>query len=222
MTTVDSCFVLVSDDVLLARALAAAISGTAALHVVSSAEQALALLNSTRSISGIVLDQAALGADTLRIVNKLRTARPLASLLFVASKLEVSLINSLQPMRVQLLVRPLPADGLAQYVMRALSNGRVTSADMQLWVARLSSDRRLSAGDRALIPLILETESPELACHRLGIDRGALERGLRRIVKKCRVRNTDRLARNLWRDALLFSREDASEWIDSPKMSAAV
>ncbi len=222
MTTVDSCFVLISDDLLLARALAAAISGAATLSVVSNADQAFALLSSTRNISGIVLDQTAVGCDTLRIANKLRAARPLASLLFVASKLEVSLINALQPLRVQLVVRPLPAEALAQYVVRALAGGRVTSGDMQQWVARLSSDRHLSAGDRALIPVILERESIELACHRLGMDRSALERGLRRIVKKCRVRNTDRLARNLWRDALLFSRADTSDWVDSPKMAAAV
>jgi hypothetical protein len=98
----------------------------------------------------------------------------------------------------------------------------VTPSDIQQWVVQLSSDCRLSAGDRALIPVILEDESEDVACARLGLDRAALERGLRRIVKKCRVRNTDRLARNLLRDALLFSRAETSEWIDSPKLRAAV
>lgn len=222
MTTIDTSFVLISDDVLLARSLETAISGSAALTVVSSTDQALASLASTRSVSGIVLDQATVGVDAVRMMQKLRTARPLASLLMVTTKLEVSLINMLQPMRVQLLVRPLPVEGLLQYVRRALSDGRLTAEDMRQWVARLSIDHRLSAGDSALIPLILDAESPELACLRLGIDRGTLQRGLRRIVKKCRVRNTDRLARNLLRDALLFSREGGNEWMESPKQAAAV
>ena len=55
----------------------------------------------------------------------------------------------------------------------------------------------------ALFPLLLERETPEALCARLNIDEAALSRGLRRLVKKCRVRNTDRLAKNLMRDALL-------------------
>ncbi len=222
MTTLDTCFVLISDDALLARSLAAAISGAAALHVVSRPEQALALLQSTRRVCGIVMDQVALDSDVARVVDRLRMARPLSALLFVSSKLDVALINQLQPLRVPQLVRPLPADALSQYVLRALVQGRVTSSDMQQWVTRLAVDRKLSAGDRALIPVILEAESPEGACMRLGIDRSALERGLRRIVKKCRVRNTDRLARNLFRDALLYSRRDTAEWVATSKTLAAI
>lgn len=222
MKTQESCFVLISDDVLLAQKLSTALQNRAQLQVLSTVEQALTFLQSTRSVDGIVLDQSAVSGDTVRCVSKLRAARPLCSLLFVASRLEVSLINTLQPLRVQLLVRPLPSEALSTYVDRTLASGRVTPSDIQQWVTRLSSDCRLSAGDRALIPLILEDESEEGACERLGLDRAALERGLRRIVKKCRVRNTDRLARNLLRDALLFSRQETSEWIDSPKFRAAV
>jgi len=222
MNTAASTFVLISDDVLLARALSSALSNRAHLSVVSSVEQALLLLNSTRAVTGVVLDQAALGADPLRAAAKVRAARPLASLLMIASKLEVSMLNALQPLRVALVVRPLPADALLQYVDRALEGGRVRANDMRAWVAQLASDRRLSAGDRALIPVVLDHETPEMACARLGLDRAALERGLRRIVKKCGVRNTDRLARNLWRDALLFSRPEMGDWLASPKLSAAV
>jgi len=222
MTTVSSTFVLISNDAMLARALTTALSNRASLTVVPTAEQALPLIKSRPSVTGIVLDQAALGTDTLRTLDRMRAARPLAAIVLIVAKLEVSMLNALQPLRVSLLVRPLPADALAQYAERALEGGRLRANDVKLWVARLSSDRRLSAGDRALIPLVLDHETPEVACHRLGLDRAALDRGLRRIVKKCGVRNTDRLARNLWRDALLFSRPGAGDWLESPKLSAAV
>jgi hypothetical protein len=141
--------------------------------------------------------------------------------LFVAGRLEASLVNLLQPLRVQLAARPLPPTLFAQYVERALSGGRVTQRDLSEWIEHLAVERRLSAGDRALIPVVLGNESVEQACDRLGLDRAAIERGLRRMVKKCRVRNADRLARNLLRDALLFSRQETSEWIEPTSSWAA-
>ncbi len=221
MTTVRSSFVLISEDVLLARALASAISGAASLIVVSSVEEALALIRATRHLSGIVLEQTLLGADVPRLLNKLRAASPLASLLLVAGKLDASMINTLQPLRVQLTVRPFPLDALTLYVSRALAGGRVSTADVQGSVARLSRAHGLSAGDRALMPVLLDVETAELACQRLGLEGAALERGLRRIVKKCRVRNIDRLARQVWSDALLYGREDSGHGLEPPKIAAA-
>ncbi len=69
----------------------------------------------------------------------------------------------------------------------------------------LAGEHKLSGNDIALFPLVLDRETPEALCARLNIDQETLSRGLRRLVKKCRVRNTDRLAKNVMRDALLFA-----------------
>jgi hypothetical protein len=71
------------------------------------------------------------------------------------------------------------------------------------------------------MPLVLEEETAEAACLRLGVDDATLQRSLRRLVKKCRVRNTDRLAKNIMRDALLFSRELTAELIEPMAARAA-
>jgi DNA-binding NarL/FixJ family response regulator len=216
---------MISDDALLTHAFSAALSGRASLHVVSDLRQALTFLDSCQGAVGgavgVVVDQLALRSDTVRGIQRLRAACPLAAVLFVAGRLEASLVNLLQPLRVQLAARPLPPTLFAQYVERALSGGRVTQRDLSEWIEHLAVERRLSAGDRALIPVVLGNESVEQACDRLGLDRAAIERGLRRMVKKCRVRNADRLARNLLRDALLFSRQETSEWIEPTSSWAA-
>jgi hypothetical protein len=53
------------------------------------------------------------------------------------------------------------------------------------------------------------------------VDEVTLQRSLRRLVKKCKVRNTDRLAKNLMRDALLFSRKSTAEFIEPLSARAA-
>jgi hypothetical protein len=157
----------------------------------------------TPPVLGMVIDGALLRGSAVSQLARLRAQNPLVNILFITSDLRASLLNDLQPLRVELLARPLPREALARFVTRTLAAGRLSDLQMGAWIERLASEHKLSGNDIALFPLVLDRETPEALCARLNIDRDALSRGLRRLVKKCRVRNTDRLAKNVMRDALL-------------------
>jgi FixJ family two-component response regulator len=212
-------FILVSDDALLSRTLTQLTLERAEMVVISNVAQALTV--DRRRVRGVILDGAQIKLQVVRELTRLRTAFPLAHLLFVATAAQTMLVNDVQPLRVELLARPLPAPALSSFVERALSAGRLSERHVRAWIEEMACECRLTRRDVALMPLVLEEETAEATCARLGVDEMTLQRALRRLVKKCRMRNTDRLAKNLLRDALLFSREATADLIEPLSARAA-
>lgn len=206
MNNASKAFLIVSEDAALISAVQSAVSDGAVLQVVESLADARALMQHGAPV-GMVIDAAVLRGLPVPQLALLRAERPLVNILLVANEIRGGLLNDIQPLRVELLARPLPASALKHFVRRTLSAGRLSDLQVGAWIERLASQHKLSGNDVALFPLVLERETPEALCARLNIDQEALSRGLRRLVKKCRVRNTDRLAKNLMRDALLFGSE---------------
>jgi hypothetical protein len=212
-------FIVVSEDVLLLRTFTQCAHERAAIVVTSNVATALAA--NRQRVRGILVDGMHIQQQVIRELSRLRAAHPLASILFVTSPSHLFMINDLQPLRVELLARPLPAAALSGFVDRALSAGKLSGQNMRAWIEEVAGECRLTRRDLALMPLVLEEETFEATCARLGIDEPTLTRALRRLVKKCRVRNTDRLAKNLMRDALLFSRASTIALIEPLSARAA-
>jgi hypothetical protein len=208
---------LVSDDALFTRSVLVAANAHSNVIVATSVQQALTMVRSARAV---VLDGALIKTQVRNNVIKLRTLAPLAPLLYVAPQLDAALINELQAERVQLTVRPLPANTISLFLERAFSAGVLPRQAVSMWIQRFAVENRLTRGDVALLPLVLGDEESEDVCERLGYDRAQLTRALRRLVKKCRVRNTDRLARNLMRDAYLFRSDLTAELIEAPQAAS--
>jgi hypothetical protein len=202
MHAASNVFVVVSADEGLIAAAARAVEGKAKVEVVPGLLEALPLAGRP-GVMGVIVDSANIRVPYVQQLARLRAANPLIGILFVVSDVRGTLLNDLQPLRVELLARPLPADAIERFVSRTLSAGRLTDVQVGAFIQQLASTHKLSGNDVALFPLVLDRETPEALCARLNIDEAALSRGLRRLVKKCRVRNTDRLAKNLMRDALL-------------------
>lgn len=208
MNNASKAFLIVSEDATLISAVESAVRDGAVLQVVESLNDARALMQHATPV-GMVIDAAVLRGHPVPQLSALRMASPLVNILFVVNELRGALLNDIQPLRIELLARPLPASAIEHFVRRTLSAGRLSDLHVGAWIERLASEHKLSGNDVALFPLVLDRETPEALCARLNIDQEALSRGLRRLVKKCRVRNTDRLAKNLMRDALLFASEQA-------------
>lgn len=206
----ESTFVVVSEDEGLVDIVRAAVGDLALLQVVRSFAEALPLVT-TPPACGVIVDGAVLRGQPVPQLAKLRSQSPLVNIMFVAVELRANLLNDIQPLRVELLARPLPGAAVTRFVKRTLSSGRLSDLQVGNWIEHLASAHKLSCNDVALFPLVLDRETPEALCARLNIDEVALSRGLRRLVKKCRVRNTDRLAKNLMRDALLFGQGASPE-----------
>jgi DNA-binding NarL/FixJ family response regulator len=213
-------FLLVSDDALLVRTLTQVNEGRAELVDGAHCVESISREDRAR-VRGVFVDGALMKQNVVRELTRLRTTFPLAHMMFIATAAQTYLLNDIQPLRVDLFARPLPQSALAPFIERALSAGRLSSRSMRAWIEEMAGECRLTSRDVALMPLVLETETADATCARLGLDEATLQRSLRRLVKKCRVRNTDRLAKNMMRDALLFSRELTIELIEPMAARAA-
>jgi hypothetical protein len=219
MNNASKTFLIVSEDETLVAAVQAAVGDAALVQVTGSLSEARALMQ-CGSPAGLVVDSTVVRGQPVPQLAVLRAASPLINILFVVCELRGGLLNDIQPLRVELLARPLPSSAIKHFVRRTLSAGRLSDLQVGAWIERLASEHKLSGNDVALFPLVLDRETPEALCARLNIDQEALSRGLRRLVKKCRVRNTDRLAKNLMRDALLFASHQAGGGLASAYASA--
>ena len=212
MSATQDTFVVISEDAELIEAVRTSVGSNAVVQVVRDGAEALPLLTTPPAV-GLVIDGNALRGLPVNQVARLRASSPLVSIMFVTSDLRASLLNDIQPLRVELLARPLPLAAVERFVARTLAAGRLSDLQMSVWIERLAGEHKLSGNDVALFPLVLDRETPEALCARLSIDQATLSRGLRRLVKKCRVRNTDRLAKNVMRDALLFSSQISASYV---------
>jgi hypothetical protein len=204
MNNASETFLIVSEDQALIAAVQSALADTTNVRLTASVAEARALMQQGAPL-GIIVDGATLRGQPVQQLAALRAGSPLVNILFVTNELRGVLVNDIQPLRVELLARPLPAAAIKRFVDRTLAAGRLSDREVATWIGHLATEHKLSGNDIALFPLVLDRETPEALCARLNIDREALSRGLRRLVKKCRVRNTDRLAKNLMRDALLLT-----------------
>jgi hypothetical protein len=212
MSATQNTFVVISEDADLIETVRSSVGDGAVVQVVRDVAEALPLVTTPPAV-GLVLDASVVRGSVVTALSRLRAGSPLVNILFVASDLRAGLLNDIQPLRVELLARPLPMDAVVRFVHRTLSAGRLSDLQMDVWIERLATEHKLSGNDLALFPLVLDRETPEALCARLNIDQAALTRGLRRLVKKCRVRNTDRLAKNVMRDALLFSSQSGASYV---------
>jgi hypothetical protein len=195
-------FVVLSADKALIKALDAALPADASLHVVDTLAALPASLRASDT-RGVVLDGQLMGGQTSLVMERVRTLVPLAQLLFVATDLRAQVLNELQPLRVDIVARPLPPQALPVFVERALRAGRLPSASVSAYIDHLASAHRLNHKEVSLFSVVLENETAEQACARLGFDETVFLRTMRRLLKKCHMRSADRLAKSVMRDALL-------------------
>lgn len=202
MKSPSDLFVLLSEDAGLAGALSAAIGEEATLRVARSYAELVELAQRPQ-VRGLVVDAIALPGPTAQRLERLRGEAPLARVLFVVTELPALLLNELQPLRVDIVARPLPAQALALFVERSLKAGRLKTESVAAYIDQLASAHRLNGKEISLFPVVLEDETPEQACLRLGLDEVVFTRTMRRLLRKCHMRNADRLAKSVLRDALL-------------------
>src|SRR4051812_6242430 len=104
MKNLESTFVIVSQDASLIESVRASVGSLATLQVVPDLADALSLVRTPPAL-GVIVDGAALRGQAVSQLTRLRTAGPLVSILFIASELRAGLLNDIQPLRIELLVR---------------------------------------------------------------------------------------------------------------------
>lgn len=202
MNNTSDRFVVLSADKALIKALKAALPADVSLEIVESFAALPASLRASDT-RGVVVDGQCVASQTAISMERVRNLVPLAQLLFVAVDLRAHLLNELQPLRVDIVARPLPPQALSMFVDRALRAGRLSTASVTAYIGHLASAHRLSHKEVSLFSVVLDNETVEQACERLGLDEVVFSRTMRRLLKKCHMRSADRLAKSVMRDALL-------------------
>lgn len=220
MKTSAETFLLLTSDAALQQAMARALANDAVLQLVASFAD---LVEQARKpgVRGAVIDGRIVDGRIDAKLERLRNQAPLLQLLFVADELTPGLLNDLQPLRVEIVARPLPASAIAVFVERTLTAGRVPTASVTAYIDQLASAHRLSGKEVSLFGVVLENETPEQACQRLGLDAAVFTRTMRRLLKKCHMRSQDRLAKNVMRDALLSTSALTASLIEPLSNNAA-
>lgn len=195
-------FVVLSSDKALIKALRSALPDDATLQVADSLTALPGCLRASDT-RGVVVDGQVVGAQTALTFERIRNLVPLAQLLFIAVDLRAQVLNELQPLRVDVIARPLPPQAFSMFAERALTAGRLPSASVDAYIDHLASAHRLSRKEVSLFSVVLENETAEAARNRLGLDEVVYLRTMRRLLKKCHMRSADRLAKSVMRDALL-------------------
>ena len=202
MKSTQDRFVVLSHDHVLIRALSSALPPEASLAVADSFEAMMPLLRSSDT-QGVVIDGQVASKTVALDIGRVRNQVPLAQILFVAVDLRAQLLNDLQPLRVDIVARPFPVQAFVTFVERALTSGRLPTASVNAYIDRLASTHGLNGNEVSLFSVVLENETQEQACARLGLDDEVFSRTMRRLLKKCHMRSADRLAKSVMRDALL-------------------
>jgi DNA-binding NarL/FixJ family response regulator len=210
MTERNETFVWVGAACATAQVLKRVVGKRANVVVVPNIDAALAEC-AQRDVRGIALDGSELAVRSTAAFDALRRAAPLARIVYVTRELSGDLVNQLQPLRIQVICRPLPDSAIEAFVEQALGSGHVPESMLRASIDQLRVQYQLSGRDVALFPMLLDAESEPQVRERLGIDADALQRSLRRLVRKCHMRNPERLASSVMRDALLFARGVAPE-----------
>lgn len=205
MKTPSDTFLLLSADHTLEMALLRVLGDDATLVLAETFADVVELAQKP-NVRGVVIDGRSLAGRIDTKLERLRDQAPLLQVLFLAAELTANLLNDLQPLRVDIVAQPLPPQALTLFVERTLSAGRVPTASVAAYIDQLASTHRLSGKEVSLFGVVLENETREQACERLGLDAVVYSRTMRRLLKKCHMRSQDRLAKNVMRDALLSTR----------------
>lgn len=180
---------------------------TVVLHVHSHVE-ALSVLPQNASWAGVVLDLDERGADPLTIAQRLRDADALAPILALGSMSSRELVNGLQAIRAELLVKPVDSTNVHRFLRRALVSGWLPDARISAWVDTQAQVRGLTDREVQLMAYALGRESREQVLRRLGITANTLKTQVRRLLRKFSARTVDSLVARALGEALIF--EDLS------------
>lgn len=181
------------------RALSSAVT-----HRARSFEEALALLERGEQFDGVFMDSQALLGRELTRVRQVRELRPLLPMLLLCTQPTPEVINGAQLLRAELLCMPAAGNQLADFASRAHRAGRLTKSQLEQYLEELQHRKGLAERHVALVPHVLGEETAEQAKRRLGLDDDAFARNLRGLLKKCRTRSAEGLAKTVMREALLF------------------
>ncbi len=206
-------FVILSSDRALISGFSRCLPDYATLTVVETFQQVLEQ-SMFPHLRGVVIDGRLLEPPAAAKLDRLRNQVPLAQILYVAADLPAALFNELQPLRIEIVARPLPAGALSLFVERTLAAGRLPSKSVDAYIDHLASAHRLNGKEISLFSVVLENETAEQACARLGLDEAVFSRTMRRLLKKCHMRSKERLAKSVMRDALLSTRTATASLVE--------
>jgi DNA-binding NarL/FixJ family response regulator len=154
--------------------------------------------------SGVMIDAESCEGCVLEALRELRAHNPLLPVLVLSSRADASLVNGLHALRAELVIKPVWEANVVSFVQRALVSGWLPDERVAAWVDELAREKQLSSREVQLLAYALGSDSRELVLRRLGITENTLKSQVKALLKKCRARSMDDLAKSVLRDALVF------------------
>lgn len=198
---------VISNDERVTDAVCAVAERLSVLVRVRSHVEALAVLPQNANWAGAILDLDERDIDPLRVAKQIRDADALVPILALSSTCSRELINGLQVLRIEPVLKPIDPASVRSFLHRALVSGWLPDARIAAWVDAQAKLLRLTDGDVQLVAYAIGRESRERVLQRLGITSNTLKTKVRRVLRKFRARTMDSLAARAYGEALFFEDE---------------
>jgi DNA-binding NarL/FixJ family response regulator len=171
--------------------------------------------------AGLIAEVSFAELEQLRELRHLAPMLPVLALVNVGSPV---LVNALQAMGIEVVVWPIDARGIVAFVQRAFATAFLPDDRLSRLVQDLAQRAGLTARELQLLAFCLGNEPRERVRKRLGIKENTLKTQVKGLLRKCKARNVDALAKNLLRAALLMDkpeevRQSVAQWL--PRADAA-
>jgi DNA-binding NarL/FixJ family response regulator len=199
-------FLLISRDDGLAQQVTELAQRYAVVIRACSLAEADIMLRRNRSWSGVLLDLDDGAAEPLASAKRLRETDVLVPVLAIATSSSAELINGVHALRMELVLKPADSGNFVSFLSRSLLIGWLPDERIAAWVAQRACTYKLTARDLQLVPYVLGNESRAQLMRRLRITDKALKTQVRSLLRKCRARTIDALAKTVLREALLMER----------------
>jgi DNA-binding NarL/FixJ family response regulator len=193
--------VLVEDDELFARVLTRFFTRYGAVRVARSLEAARELFDEIDAPMAMVFDVSLPDGSGLDALEHARTHFPSAPAMMLTGHVDADLINRAQRLRAEYAVKPVDPRNLEAFAQHAVASYVVAKPGRRV-VQRWALRHRLSPRETQIVAVTFSGTPREDLSRVLGLSENTVKTHVRRMLKKCKVRDLDALTQRLLKEGM--------------------
>jgi DNA-binding NarL/FixJ family response regulator len=198
---VPGTILLVEDDELFARVLTRFFRRYGEVRVARSLAAARAIVEEITPPMAMVFDVSLPDGSGLDALAHARDRFPAVPAMMLTGHVDPELINRAQRLRAEYAVKPVDPRNLEAFIQHALAS-RVASAPERSAVQKWALRHRLSPRETQIVTVTLSGTPREELPRILGVSENTVKTHVRRMLKKCRVRDLGDLTQQLLKEGM--------------------
>ena len=170
--------------------------------VLGSKKDAVEVLDSGRSLTGLITEQTLPDGEGLEIVKHCRASYPLLPVLMLTSDTDPPVINRAHSMRAEFLAKPAHRRDLRGFLRRAVAFERVPDQRIAWIVDEMVQTKGLSPRETDILAAALDGTPRKEIADQIGTTENTIKSCIKSLLRKCEGANLESLVREIMRKAL--------------------